>query len=294
MVDVVRTPDERFDGLPGWDHPPHYVEVAGHRLAHVDVGAGPTVVLLHGEPTWGYLWRSVVPGLVEAGLRAFVPDQIGFGRSDKPTVRRWFTYDRLVDSFAGHLDAAGIDGPVTLVVHDWGGPVGLRWAVNNPERVARLVILNTALYASGGTPSAAWQQFRSYVESADELPIAQLVQGAATTDLADDVVAGYEAPFHEPAAQAGALALPVIVPVSDDDPGADEMIATLEELGRWEKPTLVIWGEQDPILPRRIGERFARDIPGAQEIIGVDGSHFLQEDSGPRIAQEIAGFIGAT
>lgn len=292
MVFTVRTPDERFADLPDWPYPPRYVEPDGLRLAHVDEGPadGHPVVLVHGEPTWGFLWRHVLPPLLDAGLRTIVPDQVGFGRSDKPARRDWYTYDRLVDSFARHVEAIDLD-PVTLVVHDWGGLVGLRWAVENPDRVARTVLLNTGMWTKGGRHSDAWLEFRRRVEGAEQLPIGDMVQGGAATDLPPAVIAAYEAPFPGPEHQAGAVALPLLVPVEDTDPGADEMTRTRERLGSWEKPTYVLWGRDDPILPTRVAERFVADIPAAHEVETVAGMHFLQEDAGAEVGQRIAGFV---
>jgi haloalkane dehalogenase len=292
MHDAVRTPDERFDDLPGWPYRPRYTEWEGLRLARVDEGEGRPVVLVHGEPTWGFLWRQIVPPLLDAGVRVVVPDQVGFGRSDKPTDRDWYSYERLTASFAAHLAAVLDDEPVTLVVHDWGGPVGLRWAVENPHRVRDLVILDTGLYRPGGRMSPAWEAFRDHVAASEELPIGQLIQGATTTELTAEVIAGYEAPFPDETFQAGVVALPLLVPTSDDAPAAAAMHRVLQGLEEWERPTLVLWAEDDPILPLRVGERMAAVIPGAQ-LRTVPGSHFLQEDSGPQIGREIAAFTTA-
>lgn len=295
MVFTVRTPDERFEDLPDWPYQPRYVEVDGLRLARVEDGPddGPPIVLLHGEPTWGFLWRHVLPPLVGAGLRTIVPDQVGFGRSDKPARRDWYTYDRLVDSFAGHMEAVDPD-PVTLVVHDWGGLVGLRWAVENPERVARLVLLNTGMWTKGGRHSEAWLEFRRWVEGAEQLPIGDMIQGGAASELHPSVTAAYEAPFPGPEHQAGALALPLLVPVEDTDPGADAMTESRERLGSWEAPTYVLWGRDDPLLPMKVAERFVADIPGAGEVDTVAGMHFLQEDAGAEVGRRIAGFVSRT
>lgn len=292
MTDAVRTPDDRFADLPGWPYQPIHREWEGLRLARVEEGpeGAPTVVLLHGEPTWGYLYRDVVPPLLDAGMRVVVPDHPGFGRSDKPTDRAWFTYDRLVAALDAQL--ADLTEPFVLVVHDWGGPIGLRWAVENPDRVAGLVILDTALYAPGGTPSEAWLQFRGFVERAEQLPVGFLVDGGCVADLPEEVRAAYEAPFAEPAAHAGALALPVLVPLEDDDPVAEAMWQVNQALRDWQQPTLVLWGEDDPILPPRIGRRWADTIPGA---VGFEtfspAGHFLQEDVGQRIGERIAAFV---
>jgi haloalkane dehalogenase len=296
-LDVLRTPDDRFDGLRGWDHPAAWseVDVDGTvlRLARVEVGPadGHPIVLLHGEPTWGYLYRDVVGPLAAAGLRCIVPDHPGFGRSDKPSEVGWYSYDRLVASLHAHLDALDLP-PVTLVVHDWGGPIGLRWAVEHPERVARLVVLDTGLYAPGGEPSVAWSAFRAFVERTDELPIGMLVDGGCVRELSSDEVAAYEAPFHVPTAQAGARALPLLVPVADSDPGAAEQWRTLQALGEWRAPTVLLWGADDRILPVRIGQRWARSIPGSVGITTFAGAgHFLQEDVGAELGNAITAFV---
>lgn len=296
MTEILRTPDDRFANLPDYPYTPVYADatVGGLdlRLARVDEGDGDAVVLVHGEPTWGFLYRKLLPPMHDVGLRTVVPDLPGFGRSDKPADLDWFTYDRLLAAFTAHVDAAGLTDPFSLVVHDWGGVIGLRWAVEHPDRIARLVILDTALYAPGGTPSEAWQAFRGFVEKTQELPIGHLVNGGAATDLPAEVVAAYEAPFHEPAAQAGARALPLLVPLTDDDPGAMDMYGALQKLKAWSRPTLVLWGEDDQILVPKIGRRFADSIPGC---VGMEAftpaSHFLQEDVGEQLGQRIGAFV---
>jgi haloalkane dehalogenase len=301
VTEVRRRDESRFAGLPDWPYAAVRTEVdvdgVTLGLAHAETGRddGHPVVLVHGEPTWGYLYRHVAPDLAAAGLRVVMPDHVGFGRSDLPTDQDWFTYDRLVASFGAHLDAVVGDEPVTLVVHDWGGPIGLRWAVEHPERVARLVILDTALYAPGGTPSEAWSAFRRMVESSDELPIGWLVAGGSVTELSEEVRAAYDAPFPDAASQTGAKALPLLVPVGDDDPAAPAMWATLQALRDWQHPTLLIWGGDDRILPPRVGERWARDIPGSTGLhVLPHAGHFLQEDQGPRIATLIADHVHDT
>ncbi|HEX2027521.1 MAG TPA: alpha/beta fold hydrolase [Nitriliruptorales bacterium] len=293
MVFTVRTPDERFDGLPDWPYVPRYEEVGGLRLARVDEGGGEPVVLVHGVPTWGYLWRHVLPPLLDAGLRVVVPDQVGFGRSDKPARRGWYNFDRLVDSFAGHL-AAVAPPPVTLVVHDWGGPVGLRWAVEHPGQVARLVLLDTAVWAPGGRHSPAWRALRRLIAGAEQLPIGQMVDGACLTDVPAPVQAAYEAPFPGPEYQAGPLALPLLVPRDDHDPEAAQMAAVRAALARWDRPTLILWGAHDPFLPLSVARRFARDIPSAGQVQSVRASHLVQEDAGPEVGARIARFVATS
>jgi haloalkane dehalogenase len=297
MVEVVRTPDDRFGPVapPGADLGYTEVEVDGTnlRLAHVALGPtdGETVVLLHGEPTSSHLWRDVLPPLAAAGLRAIAPDLVGFGRSDKPADIGWYTPERLAASLATHLDALA-PGPLTLVVHDWGGMLGLPWAVEHPDRVARLVITDTGLYSPGGRMSDAWQAFRDFVERTDELPIGFLVSEATVRGLSAQEQAAYEAPFPDAASQAGARALPLLVPQADDDPGAARSWRSRQALAEWSQPTLVLWGAEDRILTPRVGERFAEDIPGCVGLELVeDAGHFLQEDAGEEIGERIARFV---
>jgi haloalkane dehalogenase len=297
MVDVRRTPEDRF-GEPapaGAEVSYTQVEVDGTplRLAHVALGPvdGPTVVLLHGEPTWSHLWREVLPPLAQAGLRAIAPDLVGFGRSDKPTAVAWYTPERLAASLEAHLDAIA-PGPLTLVVHDWGGMLGLPWAVEHPDRVERLVITDTGLYSPGGRMSDSWQAFRDFVERTDELPIGFLISEATVRGLSAGEQQAYEAPFPDAGSQAGARALPLLVPRADDDPGAERSWRSRQALTAWEKPTLVLWAAEDRILPPKVGERFAQDIPGCVGFEQVeDAGHFLQEDAGERIGRRIARFV---
>lgn len=293
VVFTVRTSDERFAGLPDWPYEPRYVEVGGLRLARVDEGGGEPVVLVHGVPTWGYLWRHVLPPLLGAGLRVVVPDQVGCGRSDKPARRGWYSYDRLVESFTGHLAAVDAS-PVTLVVHGWGGPVGLRWAVEHPGRVARLVLLDTGLWAPGGRPSQAWLALRRMVEGAEQLPIGEMVDGACLSHLSAPVQAAYEAPFPGPEYQAAALALPLLAPRHDHDPGAAQMAAVRADLARWDRPTLILWGAHDPLVPLTIARRLARDIPSAGPMQTVRASHLVPEDAGSEIGARIAWFVATS
>lgn len=292
MPAFTRTPPERFADLPGWTYASVYIEWEGLRLARVDEGGGHPVVMVHGEPTWGYLYRKVVSAVTAAGHRAIAVDLPGFGRSDKPTDRAWYRYDRLVASFDAQMQA--VDEPCTLVVHDWGGPVGLRWAVEHPDRVARLMILDTGLYAPGGTPTQPWLRFRDFVAASETLPIGSLVQGATVTELPDDVVAAYDAPFHEPAAHAGALALPLLVPTEDDDEAAGPMWRANQALNSWQRPTAILWGADDAILPERIGRRWADQIPGVVGMDTVPGGHFLQEDAGEEIGERLVAFVATT
>ena len=293
-MDIFRTPDERFAALPGFPFEPHYIELSddldGLRLHHLDEGEGSPILMLHGEPTWAYLYRKMVLPLAST-YRVIVPDLIGFGRSDKVTDIGWYSYERHVASIHQLVDRLDLRD-ITLVVQDWGGPIGLRVAVEAPDRLARLVILNTGIFRPGPNwPTPGFVQWRAFAESNPDLPIGMIVQGATASDLSDEVVAAYEAPFPDAASKAGAAAFPLLVPMREGDPGAAEMIEVADALTRWEKPVMVAFSDLDPIFPQRAGESLARRIPGA-EFVPIDGaSHFLQEDKGEEIAELIAAFL---
>jgi haloalkane dehalogenase len=288
-LDVFRTPDERFDSLPGFDFEPHYEDVDGLRLHYLDEGRGKPVVCFHGEPTWAYLYRKMVAPLVAGGHRVICPDYAGFGRSDKPTDRGWYTYDRhveLVSKLLAQLDVRD----ATVVVQDWGGPIGLRWAVDNPERVDRLVIMNTGLFA--GEVNDAFMAWRNFAERNPDLPVGFVINSATATEVSEDVVAAYEAPWPNAESKAGVAMFPLLVPTSTDAPGAAEMRAVQERLASWERPALVCFSDSDPIFTPKAGQRFVDLIPGAGELRVVEGAaHFLQEDRGEAIAAEINSFL---
>jgi haloalkane dehalogenase len=290
--DLFRTPDERFDGLPGYAFEPHWHDADGLRMHYVDERKGDPVICFHGEPTWAYLYRRMLPVLTGAGMRVVCPDYPGFGRSDKPTDRRWYTYDRHVEHLSGLLASLDLRD-ATVVVQDWGGPIGLRWAVQNAERVARLVILNTGLFT--GRVSKGFMAWRDFAERNPDLPVGFVLQGATATELPGDVVAAYEAPFPTPESKAGAAQFPLLVPTSDDQTAAAEMRAVAGELSHWDKPALVAFSDEDPVFPYpRAGERFTELIPSAGEQIRIEGAaHFLQEDRGERIAELVVEFARA-
>jgi haloalkane dehalogenase len=282
-MDVYRTPDERFENLPGYPYQPHYVSVEGLRLHHLDEGSGETVLCFHGEPSWSYLYRHMLDRLVANGCRVVCPDLVGFGRSDKPTDQAWYSYDRHVDMVSRHLEQLELED-ATVVVQDWGGPIGLRWVVENADRVARLVVLNTGLFT--GRVSKGFMAWRDFAERTPDLPIGFIIQGATTTELPDDVVAAYEAPWPTPESKAGAAQFPLLVPLSAEDPGAAEMVAVKEALAGWDKPALVAFSDTDPVFPYpRAGEQFTALLPTAGEQVRIEGAaHFLQEDRGTQIA----------
>jgi haloalkane dehalogenase len=291
QMDAFRTPDERFQGLSGYDFEPHYAEVDGLRLHYVDEGTGSPIVCFHGEPSWSYLYRKMVPPLVEGGHRVICPDLPGFGRSDKPTDRGWYSFDRHLEHMSGLL--ADLDlSDATVVVQDWGGPIGTSWAIENADRVAALVILNTGLFL--GRVSKGFMAWREFAEKNADLPVGFVIQGATTTELPDDVVAGYEAPFPNVESKAGAAEFPLLVPTSEDDPMVAQQREVKDALSRWEKPALVAFSDSDPVFPfPKSGERYVDLIPSVTDQVKVEGAaHFLQEDRGEQIAEEILRLLG--
>jgi haloalkane dehalogenase len=290
-VDFYRTPDERFEGLPDYTFEPKYVEQDGLRMHYVEEGAGEPVLLLHGEPSWAFLYRKMIPRLAEVA-HVVAPDYFGFGRSDKPTRIGDYSYDfhyRSIERLADELDLR----EATIVVQDWGGPIGLRLAIERPERIGRLVILNTGIGA-GRAPSPEWLRFREFMRRVGtELIPGQLVRISCVSELDDDVVEAYNAPFPTPESKAGVLAFPEQVPTELDHPNAAKMLEIRAALERWEKPALVLFSDSDPIFSPAAAERLASRIPGAGPAEIVSGAgHFLQEEKGEEIAERIARFIG--
>jgi haloalkane dehalogenase len=289
-MDFLRTPDERFDDLPGFDLAPTYREVDGLWLAHIDEGEGPPVVFFHGEPTWSFLWRKVIPPVRDAGFRCIAPDYAGFGRSDKPTDLAWYSYDRHVELTATLLTDLDLRD-ATAVVHDWGGPIGLRLATEHPDRISRMVIMDTGLFTGEQRMSEAWKAFRDFVERTEDLPVGFLVKGGTARGMSDAVQAAYEAPFSSPESKAGARAFPLMLPTSAAMPGAAAGKRTLEALRADERPKLCLWADSDPILPFEVGERFAAAISAEPPEKIADASHFLQEDAGEEIGRKIVAWL---
>lgn len=292
MTDAVRTPDEAFADLPDFPYEPHYREVDDLRLAHIDEGEGAPVLFMHGEPTWSFLWRGLIPPIRDAGYRCIAPDMAGFGRSDKPTDVAWYSYDRHVQLMAGLLEELDLHG-ATIVVHDWGGPIGLRLAVEHPERFERIVILDTGLFTGHQRMTDAWLAFRDFVARTEDLPIGMLVRGGCHSDPGEEVIAAYEAPFPDSASKAGARAFPALIPHAPDAPGAAAGQRVLDAMRGDRRPTLMLWGDSDPVLPLSVGERFAESIgrPPPRPIEGA--GHFLQEDCGPLLGALIAEWLAA-
>jgi len=290
MTDAVRVPEEVLAGLPDFPFPAHYREVGGLRLAHIDEGSGPPVIFMHGEPTWSFLWRNVIPPVRDAGYRCVAPDLAGFGRSDKPIDIDWYSYDRHVSMAATLLEDLDLHG-ATMVVHDWGGPIGLRLAVEHHERIDRLVILDTGLFTGHQRMTDAWLTFRDFVARTEDLPIGLLVRGGCHRDPGDEVIAAYDAPFPSVASKTGACAFPTLIPHTPESPGASAGQRVLDALREDSRPTLMLWGESDPVLPLSVGERFATSIGRPAPRTIENASHFLQEDQGPLIGRLIAEWL---
>ena len=292
MTDAVRTPDEALSGLPDFPFEPHYRQWEGLRLAHRDEGDGPPVVFFHGEPTWSFLWRKVLPPVRDAGFRCLAPDLPGFGASDKPIDFDWYSYDRhsaAVGALFEELDLR----QATIVVHDWGGPIGLRAAVEHPDRVSRMVITDTGLFTGRQKMSDAWITFRNFVERTEDLPVGMLVRNACKHDPGDEVIAAYEAPYPNAESKAGARAFPLMLPTSPEMPGADAGQRVLDALRGDSRPKLFLWADSDPVLPVSTGERFAAALGSQVDHVIADASHFLQEDAGETIGQHIASWLTA-
>jgi haloalkane dehalogenase len=292
-VSIYRTPEERFAGLPGFEFAPNYVDQDGLRMHYLDEGAGDPVLCLHGEPTWSFLYRKMIPVLVGAA-RVVAPDYFGFGRSDKPVEVGWYSFDRHYGSILRLVEELDLRG-LTVVVQDWGGPIGLRLAVEHSERVERLVIMNTGI-GGGRPPSDTWLRFRDVVRAAGgDFQAGRLIRTSAVRGLADEVVAAYDAPFPVPESKAGVLAFPEQVPTEPDHPNTAPLMAIREALRTWEKPTLVLFGDSVPIFGPRVAERIAEWIPGAlpAELIEHAG-HFVQEDAGEEAAARIVEFLRTT
>lgn len=291
-MQTLRTPEDRFADVPGFPSRPHYADVddldgGTLRVAYVDEGdpGAPVVVLLHGEPSWSYLYRTMIPVLVDGGFRVVAPDLVGFGRSDKPTELGDHTYARHVEwmrsTLFDHLDLTD----VTLFCQDWGGLIGLRLVGEHPERFARVCAANTGLPDGTRRLPEQWWNFRNFVVQTPDLPVGTMVAGAVSNPMPADIKAAYDAPFPDQSYKAGPRALPDLIPQSPDNPATADNQRAWTSLERFDKPFLVAFSDQDPITAG--GERVLKQrVAGAagQPHTTVTGGHFLQEDSGPELA----------
>jgi haloalkane dehalogenase len=296
-MEFLRTPDERFANLPSYDFAPHYVEINGLRMHYLDEGprdAAP-VLLLHGEPSWCYLYRKMIPVLAAAGHRAIAPDLIGFGRSDKLPQREQYTYQLHVDFVTAFVQTLDLQN-ITLFGQDWGGLLGLRVAAENEARFARIIVANTGLPTGDQPMTEGFRRWRAYSQTVENFHVGGIIKGGCVTELAPEVIAAYNAPFPDDSYKAAARQFPLLVPISPDDPAAAANRAAWEVLRRWQKPLLTAFSNGDAVT--RGGERvFQKLVPGAQgqpHITITGAGHFLQEDKGEELAQVVADFIAGT
>lgn len=296
-MDLLRTPDDRFASLPAWTYPPSYVNVDGIRIAYYDVGnpQSPVVLLLHGEPTWSYIYRSFIPPLVAAGQRVIAVDLVGFGRSDKPVSRPDYTYQRhlkwLESVVIDHLNLTN----VTMFCHDWGGILGLPLVANHSERFTRVIAANTFLPTGDQPPGGDFLSWREYSQETPVLQIGNIVNSATNTDLSPETIAAYDAPFPSERFKAGARQFPALIPITPNDPASQPNAEALQKLRRYRNPFLTIFSDSDPVTAGQ-DAILQQLVPGSvgQPHQTVRGGHFLQEDAGPEIISILLGFIRTT
>jgi haloalkane dehalogenase len=289
MTEIFRTPESCFESVPEFPWEPKYRFWEGLRLAHLDEGEGRPVVLLHGEPTWSYLYRKVIPPLLDAGYRCIAPDLPGFGRSDKPIDDDWYSYESHTQAIVSLFEDLDLSD-VTLVVHDWGGPIGLRVATTEvPERVGRLVAMDTGVFTGHQRMSDNWLRFRNFVAKNPDVPITPLIAGACFEVPTSDVLGAYEAPFPNAESKAGPRTFPPLIPLTPDAPGAAAGQAVAHALASDMRPALVLWADSDPALPLEPDGRLVQQLfPTADELTVVErAGHFLQEDRGEHVASLI-------
>jgi haloalkane dehalogenase len=301
-VETLRTPEHRFEDLPGFDHPPRYAEVPDGdggtlRMAYVDVGPsdGPVALLLHGEPSWSFLYRDVIRVLMEAGVRAIAPDLVGFGRSDKPAQTTDHSYGRHVEWVRALVFDVLDLRAVTLVGQDWGGLIGLRLVAEHPDRFAAVVAANTGLPTGDHAMPEVWWRFRAAVERADSLDVGRLVQAGCVHELAEAERAAYDAPFPDETYKAGPRAMPTLVPTAPDDPATEGNRSAWAALGEWDRPFLLPFSDSDPITGamKPVLERHVPGARGRRHPVIAQAGHFLQEDAGEVLGRVVAEFMHA-
>jgi haloalkane dehalogenase len=293
-MNVLRTPDERFLNLPGYDFEAHYTDIGDMRMHYVDEGPGDAnpVLLLHGEPSWSYLYRTMIPPIADAGFRAIAPDLIGFGKSDKPAALDDYSYILHVTWMKHFIESLNLRN-ITLVCHDWGALIGLRLAAENEELFDRIVLANGALPTGDRKPPRAFRIWRAFARWSPWFPIGRIIQFGTVANLEPEVVAAYDAPFPSAAYKAGAKAFPRLVPTTPDDPAAPINRAAWELLGNWNKPFLTAFSNRDPIM-RGLEKPFLDVVPGTRDQPHTtirNAGHFLQEEKGPELAKVVINFV---
>ncbi len=294
QMNILRTPDERFLKLPGYEFEPHYADIGEMRMHYVDegpAGASP-VLLMHGEPSWSYLYRHMISPIASAGLRAIAPDLIGFGKSDKPSKQNDYSYEKHVAWMKQFLEKIDLQN-ITLVCQDWGSLIGLRLAAENEGRFDRIVLANGGLPTGDGKMPLVFRIWRAFARFSPWFPIGRIVQSGTVSDLSSDIVAAYDAPFPNATYKAGTRAFPRLVPTTPDDPAAPANRAAWEIFRSWQKPFLTAFSNRDPIT-RGLDRAFAERVPGARDQPHTtirNAGHFLQEDKGPELASIVIDFI---
>ncbi|MBL8151358.1 MAG: haloalkane dehalogenase [Blastocatellia bacterium] len=294
---VLRTPDERFENLPQWNYQPHYNEVDGLRIHYIDEGSSnkEVVLLMHGEPSWAYIYRKMIPIFLQAGLRVVAPDFVGFGRSDKLSNISSYSYKFHVDTMTKWLQQLDLKN-ITIFGQDWGGLIGLRLATENVERFSRIVAANTFLPTGDHPVPEIFFQWKEFCQTVPELPVGRIVERGCKNSLSAEEVAAYDAPFPDESYKAGARAFPGLVPISPNDPAVPDNRAAWEVLTRWEKPFLTLFSDSDPIT-RGADKIFQALVPGASTMPHKtikNAAHFLQEDNPEEVASSIVELISTT
>ena len=291
---LLSTPEERFENLPDFTFDPHFIKVDGINIHYLDEGnkQAEVILLMHGEPSWCFLYRHMIPILVKAGFRILAPDLVGFGRSDKPIEQNDHTYLKHVEWMTKWLRLLDLRN-VTLFCQDWGSLIGLRLVIENQDRFKRIVLSNGGLPTGEQRMSDAFSNWREFSRTATKFYVGRIIQGATTTKLPREVIKGYNAPFPDDSFKAGARIMPSLVPISKDDPEHEANKKAIEQFGKWKKPFLTAFSDADPIT--RGGDKFWQEnVPGAQGQKHVkikNAGHFVQEDKGPELAEVIIDFI---
>jgi haloalkane dehalogenase len=291
---ILRTPDERFQNLSDYEFEPHYLDIDEMRMHFVDEGPAdaPPVLLLHGEPSWSYLYRHMIPPIASAGLRAVAPDLIGFGKSDKPAAQSDYSYEAHVAWMLQFLEKLNLKN-ITLVCQDWGSLIGLRLAAENEQRFHRIVLANGGLPTGDQVMPRVFRIWRAFARFSPWFPIGRIVQSGTVSTLAPDEIAAYDAPFPNSTYKAGARAFPKLVPTTPDDPAASANHAAWEVFSKWQKPFLTAFSNRDPVT-RGADQAFLELVPGAKDQPHTtirNAGHFLQEDKGPELAKVVIDFV---
>ena len=298
---VLRTPESQFAGLSGFDFEPHYLQVDDFeggelRMHYLDEGPqnGQVVLLMHGEPSWCYLYRKMIPIITAAGYRAIAPDLIGFGRSDKPADRNDYTYARHVDWMQSFLDQLDLK-EINLVCQDWGGLLGLRLVAENPDRFTSVVAANTFLPTGDNNLGSAFEKWRQFSQETPEFHIAGVIKGGTVTPLSEEVIKAYNAPFPDESYKEGARQFPMLVPATPNDPASEANRNAWEVLRQWDKPFLTAFSDSDPVTAgaEKYLQKFIPGAKGMDHVTIKNGGHFLQEDQPEALAEAVVRFLKA-